>query len=287
MARQIQKVMPVLSVAGPPGPAGSPGTQGPQGPSGSAGPPGPSGPQGKDGLPGKAGEPGVRGPKGEQGDVGPMPKHQIKGDEIRFEISSGVWGKWIHMGTGRSTAGGLSYPPGGTVDQVLGKIGNGYAEVDWIDVASGDVAWGDIIGTLSDQTDLLAALDGKADLTHTHVEADITDLDKYTQAEVDALIAASLLVPSVTITTTFYRALTSAPIILVDDDTAGASVIIDLPSASSVTSNQFNIKKLGSTANVIIRADGSDLIDGASTLVLVAQHESVRVYSNGVFWSIL
>jgi hypothetical protein len=55
----------------------------------------------------------------------------------------------------------------------------------------GDVAWGNISGLLSDQTDLQSALDGKANASHTHTESDITDLDKYTQAEVDALIAAA------------------------------------------------------------------------------------------------
>lgn len=35
---------------------------------------------------------------------------------------------------------------------------------------SGSVAWGDITGTLSDQTDLQAALDAKADIDHTHAD---------------------------------------------------------------------------------------------------------------------
>jgi len=35
---------------------------------------------------------------------------------------------------------------------------------------------------------LQAALDGKADNSHTHTEADITDLDKYSQSEVDVLL---------------------------------------------------------------------------------------------------
>jgi microcystin-dependent protein len=40
--------------------------------------------------------------------------------------------------------------------------------------------WGAITGTLSNQADLQLALDAKADLVHTHVEADITDLQNYT-----------------------------------------------------------------------------------------------------------
>ena len=50
--------------------------------------------------------------------------------------------------------------------------------------------WGSITGTLSDQIDLQNALNGKSDVNHTHVEADITDLDKYTQLEVDNLLEA-------------------------------------------------------------------------------------------------
>lgn len=52
-----------------------------------------------------------------------------------------------------------------------------------------DVEWGEITGPLSAQVDLQAALDAKSNIGHTHVEADITDLDKYTQAAVDGYLA--------------------------------------------------------------------------------------------------
>ena len=39
----------------------------------------------------------------------------------------------------------------------------------------GDVEWGDIEGTLADQTDLQTALNAKAASSHTHTLADITD----------------------------------------------------------------------------------------------------------------
>jgi hypothetical protein len=42
--------------------------------------------------------------------------------------------------------------------------------------AGGGTAWGDIGGTLSNQTDLQTALDAKAASSHDHVMADITDL---------------------------------------------------------------------------------------------------------------
>lgn len=58
----------------------------------------------------------------------------------------------------------------------------------------GGGTWGSIIGTLSDQTDLQNALDAKANTSHTHTESDITDLDKYTQAQVDALLHSPVTV---------------------------------------------------------------------------------------------
>lgn len=80
-----------------------------------------------------------------------------------------------------------------------------YQEVpEWVEVTiptqTGAAIWGNITGTLTDQTDLITYLQNNfADinhthpqlppLAHTHVEVDITDLDKYTQAEVDALVA--------------------------------------------------------------------------------------------------
>src|SRR5690606_2854723 len=46
----------------------------------------------------------------------------------------------------------------------------------WVngDVASGGGTWGSITGVLSNQTDLQAALNGKANLTHTHDASNIT-----------------------------------------------------------------------------------------------------------------
>ena len=61
----------------------------------------------------------------------------------------------------------------------------------WVETTStgGASTWGTITGTLSTQTDLQSALNAKANSVHTHVEADITDLDKNTVAEVDAKVA--------------------------------------------------------------------------------------------------
>lgn len=63
--------------------------------------------------------------------------------------------------------------------------------IQWtvISGGAGSAEWGYISGTLSNQTDLQNELNAKANLLHLHTESQVTDLDKYTQAEVDALLS--------------------------------------------------------------------------------------------------
>lgn len=63
--------------------------------------------------------------------------------------------------------------------------------IEWGDLKAllESVEWGDVGGNIADQPDLQSALDGKANSSHNHVEANITDLDKYTQAEVDSALS--------------------------------------------------------------------------------------------------
>lgn len=72
-------------------------------------------------------------------------------------------------------------------------------------VAGGSATWGGILGTLSDQTDLQAELNAKSNTGHTHTEANITDLDKYTQSEVDTLLDGKS-----DVTTSYYNNIGSA-----------------------------------------------------------------------------
>jgi len=104
------------------GPVGPPGPKGEQGPQGDPGPEGAPGKDGVDGLPGP------EGPEGPEGEQGPIPRHQVRNGEIRFEMESGVWGKWISMGGGRgnfTTVGisGIEAVPG--LDERLTLIEQG------------------------------------------------------------------------------------------------------------------------------------------------------------------
>lgn len=119
---------------GPEGPPGPPGIQGPQG---EPGPPGEDGAQGIQGIQGPPGNDGADGAQGEQGEQG------IQGIQ-------GIQGPPGNDGAdGETGPEGPQGPPG----------------------ADGDGPWGSITGTLSDQTDLQTALNGKANTALSNLAA--------------------------------------------------------------------------------------------------------------------
>src|SRR5438067_1168844 len=69
---------------------------------------------------------GVQGPQGEQGaqgDIGPMPKHQWRGSELRFELPDG-WGPFVDL-RGPSGFGGGGSPGAMGPQGPQGKAGSG------------------------------------------------------------------------------------------------------------------------------------------------------------------
>ena len=116
-------------VPGPEGPQGPEGPEGPEGPQGPEGPEGPEGPQGPQGPVGPQGEPGPQGEQGVQGPQGPAGQDGRDG-AIQYTAGTGI---------------NIS------AQNVISATG------------SATVAWGDINGTLSSQTDLQNALNAKQD----------------------------------------------------------------------------------------------------------------------------
>jgi len=88
-----------------------------------------------------------------------------------------------------------------------------------------------------------------------------------------------------TITSTTFTTDEQDEHILADDDTAAAVITVTLQAASS-RSTPLHIKKIGSTANIVINADGSDTIDGAASKTLTSQYEAITLVSNGTNWHI-
>ena len=92
----------------------------------------------------QVGTPGPAGPAGPTGPTGPAGAAGADGDD---------------------GADGVGVPVGGTAGQVLAKIDGVDYNTEWVDQTGGGGSpdWGDIGGTLSDQTDLQNALDAKQD----------------------------------------------------------------------------------------------------------------------------
>ena len=108
-----------------PGPQGEPGKDGERGPrgepgkDGKPGEPGPKGEPGKDGERGPKGDPGK---DGERGDIGPMPKHQWRKTELRFELEPGKWGKWVDLKGDPGKSGRVVIGAGGGGDFDISSI---------------------------------------------------------------------------------------------------------------------------------------------------------------------
>lgn len=49
---------------------------------------------------------GERGPRGAAGEIGPMPRHEWRGTELRFEEAPGEWGPFVNLRGPRGQSGG-------------------------------------------------------------------------------------------------------------------------------------------------------------------------------------
>jgi hypothetical protein len=97
-----------------------------------------------------------------------------------------------------------------------------------------------------------------------------------------------LAATTTSVTSTTYTALATDAVILVDDDTAAATVTITLPAAATAGDGfQLVVFKQGSTANIIIAGDGVETINGELTTRLIAQYESIKLITNGTAWFII
>lgn len=75
------------------------------------------------GAPGKKADPGPRGP------IGPMPRHEWRGTELRFQMAPDQWGKFVDLkgDKGDKGDGGIAAIGGGTV--II--QGNSYMPAGW------------------------------------------------------------------------------------------------------------------------------------------------------------
>ena len=90
----------------------------------------------------------------------------------------------------------------------------------------------------------------------------------------------------VTVTGTTYEAVNEI-YILVDDDTAGAAVTVNLLPAADYKGREKHVVKLGTTANVTVDGNDTETINGATTQTLTTQYATLHIVSDGTAWYIL
>jgi hypothetical protein len=183
----IQGIQGVQGIQGERGLKGDNGDQGIQGEQGIQGLQGIQGERGEQGLKGDTGDQGLQGIQGIQGEAGPQGPQGIQGEvgPQGIQGETGLTGPQGDEGPqgiqgiqGETGATGQGVPTGGTAGQVLSKIDSTNYNTEWVDQSGGSASWGGITGTLSAQTDLQTALNGKAD-NPTRKTALILETDCY------------------------------------------------------------------------------------------------------------
>lgn len=85
--------------------------------------------------------------------------------------------------------------------------------------------------------------------------------------------------------TSAYTILATDSVILADSNSAAFT--LTLPTAVGITGKTYTIKKTDSSANkVTIDGNGSEEIDGQTTIELLAENDFIRVVSDGTGWKI-
>lgn len=181
----------IRGATGATGPQGPQGETGPQGPQGIQGIQGETGPQGPKGDTGDTGATGPQGPKGDTGDTGPAGPTGPTGPQG----PTGATGNGIASITKTGTSGlvdtyTITFTDGSTTTFTVtnGKDGEGGG--------GGSAAWGDITGTLSNQTDLQTALDAKQNTLLAGNNISITDIGSKSRISVRGVLVVNVTTTS-------------------------------------------------------------------------------------------
>lgn len=111
-----------------------------------------------------------------------------------------------------------------------------------------------------------------------------TDNGAQVRDAINSNFAARNAVSWAAVSTTPYAALSTDEVLLVD--ASSAAVTVDLPAISTLaTGKTYTVKKIDSSANTVtIDGDGSETIDGALTVVIASQYDSVTVFHDDTEW---
>lgn len=170
-----------------------------------------------------------------------------------------------------SGAGGAT-GNGGAINMTSGAGGTTSGNSGALSIDAGAVTSG-TTGTISvGATNASAVTVGRAGITSTI--AGVTDLTGATNLGAIATVSGNT-----TLDATYSNVLV---------DASGGPVTLTLPAAASSTRRVYTIKKIDSSVNsVVIDGNGAETIDGAATVSLVTQYESLRIVCNGTSWFIM
>lgn len=83
-----------------------------------------------------------------------------------------------------------------------------------------------------------------------------------------------------------YNVVSTDQVLLIDDDAIGQKATVLLPAAVDNKNRRLTVKKIGTTAEVVIDGNGAETIDTLATQTISSQFESLSIVSNGVAWFI-
>lgn len=154
--------------------------------------------------------------------------------------------------------------------------------------AAGSPAWGDITGTLSNQTDLQTALNGKAAASHTHNIADVTNLQSSLDSK--ANLSGATFTGAVSATTLRGRLVATTSNASITLGTTHLNTVVEksdtlaytytLPVTFAAFGDVITVLNSGTAGNVTIaRQGGVDLYKGATNGdITVTPGTSVNLY---------
>jgi len=75
---------------------------------------------------------------------------------------------------------------------------------------------------------------------------------------------------------------------MVCDATTAAFTVTLPPIANVIEGKEYNIKKIDSSTNIVtVAGDGAETIDGAATVAIGTQYESITIKKSGTNWWII